>query len=420
MILFERGSVKEELSTADLKQGLTEALKKLGKRNKVLVIPPDFSRFHSRAGELTQGAFKYYGKALAAVMPATGTHQPMTPGERTAMYGDLPQELFLTHDWEVNTVTLGQVPVPFITKATSNCYLQAWPVQVNKVLVKGEYDLILSIGQVVPHEVTGMSGYNKNILIGTGGGESINSSHFIAALYGLERIMGRVETPVRLIFDYATEHFLKYLPIVYVLTVLENVEKDYFLARGLYIGDDRECFLKAAALARKVNITYMENPLKKVVVYLDPQKYKSTWLGNKAIYRTRMALADGGELIMLAPGVNCFVEAPAMDELVRKYGYVGAKNILQYLSENADLKNYLCVAAHLIHGSSEGRFTITLCPGNLTRREVESINFKYADLEQMLAKYDPRILKNGMNMLASGEEIYFISDPGLGLWMTKR
>jgi hypothetical protein len=75
----------------------------------------------------------------------------------------------------------------------------------------------------------------------------------------------------------------------------------------------------------------------------------------------------------------------------------------------------LSAAAHLIHGSSEGRFTITYCPGSLTQQEIESVGFRYADLTSMTARYDPMKLANGYNTV-NGEEIFFISNPSLGLW----
>jgi nickel-dependent lactate racemase len=420
MFLFEKGSVSEELTANDLKRGLVRALEQLGNKKKVLVLPPDITRLDSRAGDLTRYIYKYYGKALSAVLPATGTHFPMTSKELTAMFRDIPHNLFLEHDWQIGIKNLGFVPAHYIGKVTQGRWALDWPVQVNRTIIEGGFDLILSLGQVVPHEVTGMANFTKNILIGAGGTENIHSSHFISALCGIEQIIGRVETPVRRILDYAAEQFLSDFPIVYVLTVIESMDSKKSVVRGLFIGDDRECFLKAAELARKVNITYLDKPLKKVVVYLDAKKYKSAWLCNKSIYRTRMAMADHGELIVLAPGMMCFAEDQVLDILIRKYGYSSPEKIIQYVSENIDLRNNLCVAAHLIHGSSGGRFKITYCPGRLTQHEIESVNLDFADLKQMLSTYNPSALKNGFNSLPSGEEIFYISDPALGLWMHKK
>jgi nickel-dependent lactate racemase len=291
-----------------------------------------------------------------------------------------------------------------------------WPAQVNKLLVDGGHDLILSIGQVVPHEVIGMANYNKNIFVGTGGSEGINKSHFLGAAYGMERIMGRAVNPVREVMNYASDQFAQDLPIVYVQTVVGKNDQGKLVVRGLYIGDDMECFQMAAELSLKVNFEMLDQPLKKVVVYLDPSEFKSTWLGNKSIYRTRMALDDGGELIVLAPGLQEFGEDKEIDKLIRKYGYLTTPEILDLTEKNDDLKNNLSATAHLIHGSSENRFSITYCPGQLTKEEIESVNYQYADLDEMRKKYNPEELKDGFNTMPDGEEIFYISNPALGLW----
>ena len=284
------------------------------------------------------------------------------------------------------------------------------------LLKEGDFDLILSIGQVVPHEVIGMASYNKNIFVGTGGPEGINKSHFLGAAYGMERIMGRADNPVRRVLNYADQHFTGGLPIVYVHTVVGMDYDGKLVTRGLYIGDDQRVFTMAAELSLKVNFQLLDAPLEKVVVYLDPAEFKSTWLGNKSVYRTRMAIADGGELIVLAPGVREFGEDPDIDRLIRKYGYVGTQEILKVALENQDLKENLSAAAHLMHGSSDDRFTITYCPGYLTREEVEGVNFQFSSLQNGLAAYPPEKLKDGFNELPGGEQIYYISNPALGLW----
>src|SRR5579859_4800541 len=409
------GSVDTDLSSQQLNDLLVESLAKLGDRKNVLVVPPDQSREHSRAGELTGYIYKHYGDKLKAVLPAIGTHTPMRPDQLAHMFPAVPQNLFKVHNWRTDIETLGEVPSAFVREQSEGKLNYAWPAQVNKLISSGGFDLILSIGQVVPHEVIGMANYNKNILVGTGGRESINRSHYLGAVYGMERIMGRAENPVRNVLNYASDSFLRHLPIVYVLTVVGRTADDRLAVRGLFIGDDVECFHRAAALSLKVNIETMDAPIQKAVVYLDPHEFHSTWLGNKAIYRTRMALADGAELIILAPGIKEFGEDRAIDALIRKYGYRGTPATLQAVSANADLANDLSAAAHLIHGSSEGRFTIRLCPGHLSKEEVEGVGFEYGDLETMLTRYSPQTLRYGNNRV-DGEEVFFISNPGLGLW----
>ena len=417
-LYYSAGSATTELSGEDLKQGLAEALGQLGDRRKVIAVPPDFTRFHSRAGELTRYARDFYGDRLSAILPALGTHFPMTDEEICRMFGDLPRDLFRVHDWRRGLVTLGEVPAEFVREQSEGQLDFSWPAQVDKLLVEGGFDLILSIGQVVPHEVIGMANYNKNIFVGTGGAEAINKSHYLGAVYGMERIMGRADNPVRRVLNYASDHFAQDLPVVYAHTIMARNDTGDLVTRGLFVGDDVECFEKASELSLEVNFEMMDRQIEKAVVFLDPSEFRSTWLGNKSVYRTRMAIADGGELIVLAPGVREFGEDPGIDKLIRKYGYVDTPRVLEAVKENDDLAGNLSAAAHLIHGSSEGRFTITYCPGGLSREEVEGVNFQYADLDEMTRRYNPARLTDGWNVV-EGEEIFYISNPALGLWAHK-
>ncbi len=413
-----QGGPDRELSSSELRDFLSAALEKLGRRRKVLAVPPDQTRAASRAGELTRYAWEYYGEGLRAILPALGTHKAMSAEQIAGMFGNVLAGLFHVHKWRDDVETIGVVPREFIYEQSEGKLDYEWPAQVNRLVSRGEFDLILSIGQVVPHEVIGMANYNKNILVGTGGPDSINRSHYLGAVYGMERIMGRADNPVRRVLNYAASHFLIDLPIVYVLTVVSRNTSGAIVVRGLFIGDDSECFHAAAELSFRVNFTLMPQPIRKAVVYLEPHEFHSTWLGNKAIYRTRMAMADRSELIILAPGVRDFGEDLRIDKLIRKYGYHGTEATVTMVKENADLAADLSAAAHLIHGSSEGRFRVTWCPGDLTRKEVEGAGFEYAELSQMMQLYDPAKLPQGWSRVA-GEEIYFIENPGLGLWASR-
>jgi len=343
----------------------------------------------------------------------------MTSEELAEMFREVPPELFRIHDWRKDVLTVGTIPGEFVSEITEGAVDYAWPAQLNRLVYSGGHDLIISVGQVVPHEVAGMANYNKNLFVGTGGTEGINKSHFVGAVYGMERMMGRSDTPVRKLLNYASSKFTAHLPVVYVHTVIGRDNSGKLVIRGLYIGDDEEVFRLAAELSLKVNFTVLEKPLEKVVAWMDPAEFKSTWLANKSIYRTRMAMADNGELIVLAPGLREFGEDREIDRLIRKYGYCGTPATLEYLRENEDLRNNLSAAAHLIHGSPEGRFSITYCPGHLTREEIESVHFSYADLDEMIKRYNPEKLSDGFNTLNDGEEIFYISNPALGLWTSK-
>jgi nickel-dependent lactate racemase len=413
---YAHGSATTDLSDDDLRAALTETMEQLGPKLKVLALPPDHTRSNSMAGPLTCMVHDHFGDALTDVMPALGTHYAMTGEQLGRMFPGLPQSLVRVHDFRNDVVTIGHVPAEFVAEVTEGIYDKPWPVQVNRLVWESGHDLILSIGQVVPHEVIGMANYNKNLFVGTGGASGINESHFIGAAYGMERMMGRADTPLRRILNYAQDHFCQHLPLVYVLTVIGPRDDGSLAVRGLYIGDDVDCFEQAARLSVEVNFTILDEAPKKVVVWLDPEEFHSTWLGNKSIYRTRMAIADEGELIVLAPGVAAFGEDPQIDTLIRKYGYHGTPATMKAIEENNDLRANLSAAAHLIHGSSEGRFAITYCPGKLTREETEGVGFQWGDLEAMTARYQPETLADGWNDLADGERIYFISNPALGLW----
>ncbi|MCY2988562.1 MAG: D-mannonate epimerase [Planctomycetota bacterium] len=411
-----QGSSTTELADGQLREALTSCFQRLGPRQRVLAIPPDFTRFNSRAGLLTCLTHDYYGNRLVDVMPALGTHFPMPDWQLKKMFPSVPKSLFREHRWREDVVTIGEVPAEFVASVTEGIWTKPWPAQLNQLVWQGGHDLILSIGQVVPHEVIGMANYNKNLFVGTGGARGINESHFIGAAYGMERMMGRADTPLRRILNYAQDHFCRHLPLLFVLTVVGIKERGELVTRGLFIGDDHECFERAAALAVQVNFSVLQEPLQRVVVYLDPEEFHSTWLGNKAIYRTRMALADGGSLVVLAPGVKTFGEDPEIDRLIRKYGYRTTPEIMSLMRQNDDLQGNLSAAAHLIHGSSENRFTVTYCPGKLSREDIEGVGYRYGELGVFQGRYDPQQLTDGWNTLADGERIFFIRNPALGLW----
>lgn len=412
-----RGKNSRGISDDDLRKALEESISDKTALKKVLLIPPDITRMHSGAGKITAIYYEMLkGRCKIDILPALGTHEPMSPAEIEDFFcGVVPQEAVIAHNWRNDVVRIGQVPEDYVNEISEGLMNNAVDVEVNKRILDTSYDLIISIGQVVPHEVAGMANYSKNIFVGCGGSAMINQSHMLGAFYGLERIMGRDHSPVRKVFDYAQEHFLKNVPLMYVLTVT-TINDGEAAIHGLFTGRSRRLFEEAVRLSQEKNIIFMDNPIKKAVVYLDEREFKSTWLGNKAVYRTRMAVADGGELLVIAPGVGKFGEDDKNDALIRKYGYVGRENVLELCKQNEDLRNNLSAAAHLIHGSSDGRFSITYAPGRLTREEIEGVNFRYADLRETLGRYDPNRLKDGYQTLGDGEEIFYISNPALGLW----
>ncbi|MDR2718368.1 MAG: lactate racemase domain-containing protein [Treponema sp.] len=435
--LLNKGEAALDISDSEtdalFSQSLAQACAEAGPVSSALLLPPDITRFHSRAGLLTGIAYRELNRAGIAVtvLPALGTHIPLTAAERERMFPGVPESLFRVHDWRNDVAELGRIEREWVEKVTEGAVSYDWPVQVNKLLCDGGFDLIVSLGQVVPHEVVGMANHAKNLLVGTGGKEAIDKSHFAGAAFGMEKMMGRANTPVRAMFDEGLRRYGgKLPPVLYALTVLSargadeaaatGVQRGSLALRGLYCGFGRDCFEQAAALARRINVDLLDEPVHKAVVYLDPEEFRTTWLGNKAVYRIRMAMADGGELLIIAPGLERFGEDRGIDALICKHGYRPAKVIREKVNADAELANSLSAAAHLIHGSSEGRFTVRYCPGPiLSRREIESVGYEWGDIGAAIARYDVNKLGTGWNIGADGENFFFVPNPALGLWALK-
>ncbi len=419
--IMRYAQTEQGLADNELRQVLEQSLANWPKLDRVLIIPPDYTRLHSGAGRLTAMFYDLLkDKSKVDLLPALGTHEPMSEAEYTAFFGpDVPYSAMIVHNWRTDVVKIGEIPAAMVKEESEGLMTDAIDVEINKHLLDPAYDLIISVGQVVPHEVVGMANYSKNILVGCGGNRMINGSHMLGAFYGMERIMGRDKTPVRAVLDYAEENFLNKLPLMYVLTVT-TAQQDDVSIHAIFTGREREIFAEAVKLSQAKNLIFLDEALDKVVVYLDEREFKSTWLGNKAVYRTRMALAPGASLIILAPGVRRFGEDDENDRLIRKYGYVGRKNVVKLIDDNKDLQDNLSVAAHLIHGSSDDQFEITYAVSQLTEAEIKQVNFNYLPYKEAIKLYDPATLKDGFNTLDSGERIFYISNPALGLWADRK
>jgi len=399
-----------------------EAKKRICKNPaKVLLLPPDITRAHSGAGWMTEELYKIFSKtAQVYVIPTLGQHIPHTPEQNRWMFGSIPEKQILVHDWRSGSKTIGQIPADFVKDVSGGKADWPIPVSLNKPLLEDNWDLILNIGHVVPHEVLGFANHNKNYFIGLAGKDMICASHMMAACCGIENNLGSLITPLRACFNKAETDYLSHLPDAYFQVVMAYNDRDELVHTGVYAGDDLQTYLDAARASMKQNITIVP-PLKKVVAVMQGDEFYSTWVANKAIYRTRMAIADGGELIIIAPGLKRFGEQPEVDALIREYGYSGTQRIMSLWQQSPPdgiLRDMTHGTAHLIHGSSEGRFTITYAPGFLTEKEIRSVHFNYADINETIKQYNPLKLKNGFNTLPDGQQIYFISTPSAGLWST--
>jgi nickel-dependent lactate racemase len=387
--------------------------------SRLLIIPPDITRLNSRAGEITACLWNRLHETVHIdILPALGTHVPMTEAQCVRMFGpDVPFDRVIPHRWRTDLRELGELSADEMGELSGGAFTQPMRVAVNRQLFDGRYDLILSVGQVVPHEVIGMANYTKNIMIGVGGKDTIDKSHFLGAACGLESIMGRSDTPVRRALDTVYDrHVRNALPITFLLTVVGQAG-DGTALRGLYCGDGDATFQAAADLSRRINFDVLDQPIQRCVVYLDPEEFHTTWLGNKAIYRTRMAMADAGELIVLAPALGGFGEDPTIDALIRRHGYHGTPHTLDALKRDPELAGNLSAAAHLIQSSTEGRFRITYCPGgNISQKEIESVGYGYRPYTQAARQYDPARLSGGWHTDTDSEPFFYISNPALGLW----
>ena len=387
---------------------------------RVLLLPPDLTRAHSGAGKLTKILYTLLNNdADVHLIPTLGQHVPHTPKENRWMFGSIPEEKIHVHDWRNGCVKIGEVPAEYVREVSAGKADWPIPIVLNKMLIEEKWDLIVNIGHVVPHEVLGFANHNKNYFIGLGGKETICASHIMAACCGIENNLGNLVTPVRACFNKAEADYLNHLPDVYVQIVMAYNDQEQLVHTGLYVGDGIDTYLEAARQSREQNIIILEKPVKKLICFMQADEFRSTWVANKAIYRTRMAMANGGELLIIAPGLERFGEQPDVDMLIRKYGYRGTPYVMQSYKTNKDMQDLAHATAHLIHGSSEGRFTITYAPGKLSREEIEGVNFKYADLSKTLNRYNPDKMKQGWNIMADGEEVYYISSPATGLWALK-
>lgn len=404
-----------------VRRTLDEARERIcAKPRRVLLLPPDITRAHSGAGRITEILYTLLAdEAEVHVIPTLGQHVPHTPAENQRMFGSIPQERIHAHDWRGGCVAVGEVPADFVRESTRGAADWPVPVVLNRMLMEEKWDLIVNVGHVVPHEVLGFANHNKNYFIGLAGKATICATHMAAACCGIENNLGNLVTPVRACFNKAEEDFLGHLPDCYLLVVMARNAQGELVHTGFYAGDDLETYLQAARQSRAENITVLDEPLEKVVCVMQGDEFFSTWVANKAIYRTRMAIADGGELVIIAPGLKRFGEQPEVDELIRKYGYCGTERVMAAYRRDPVLQDLAHGTAHLIHGSTEGRFTVTYAPGHLGREEIEAVHFRYADLEETLRRYVPEQLKEGFNTLPDGEQIFFIPTPSAGLWATR-
>ena len=405
-----------------MEQTVAEARRRIcAKPKRVLLLPPDITRMHSGAGRLTEMLYQ-----LVRRRGRRARHSHARPA-RAAHAGGKPADVRLDSERADSRPRLARrlrarrrdFRPASSTKPPTAPPIGRLPIVLNRMLMEEPWDLIINVGHVVPHEVLGFANHNKNYFIGLGGKDLICAAHMAAASCGIENNLGNLITPVRACFNRAEDDYLGKLPDLYVQVVLARNQHDQLVHTGVYVGDDLETYLDAARQSREQNITVFDEPVEKIVCVMQGDEFFSTWVANKAVYRTRMALADGGELVIIAPGLKRFGEQPEVDAFIRKYGYVGTPRVMEQYRDNADMQDLAHATAHLIHGSSEGRFKITYAPGHLTKDEIEGVNFATPISARRSHRYQPDECKQGWNTTADGERFYFIPTPSAGLWATQ-
>ena len=415
---------KESVSKAEMmelvERAAAEALRRICPAPKrVLLLPPDITRAHCGAGWITNKFYHVFSKtAEVHLIPTLGQHVPHTPEQNTWMFGDVPEERIHAHDWRDGSKRIGEISADYVKDISKGKADWSIPIALNRMLLEDKWDLIINVGHIVPHEVLGFANHNKNYFIGLGGKDTICASHMMAACCGIENNLGRLITPLRACYNKAEADYLGHLPDMFFQVVMAYDEEGRLNHTGVYVGDDLETYLQGAKTSQKQNIT-ITPPLKKVVAVMQGDEFHSTWVANKAIYRTRMAMADGGELLIIAPGLKRFGEQPDVDALIRRYGYCGTPKIMKLWKTQPEMQDLTHGTAHLIHGSSEGRFNITYAPGHMTAEDIRGVGYDYMDIAEAQKRYDPDKMQYGFNTMPDGEVVYYIATPSAGLWSTR-
>ena len=401
----------EGLDVSTLSEIVHTALDVVQPGERVLAIIPDKTRddnthvlFPIATEFLTQR-----GVASFDALVAQGTHPPMSETQKLSKIGagSFGGQLF-DHRWNEpdELITLGELSAETVRQLTNGLIETAVPVSLNKLLATGIYDTILVFGATVPHEVAGFAGGAKYFFPGVAGPELTHTTHWLGALAGIENIIGRVDTPTRRLIEAATD--LIAARIISLNTVISRTSDDELVTYALFTGDIREAFRRAAEVSRKVHIRYTGRKYKKVVALLDPH-YDELWVGGKASYKLGAIIEEGGELIIYAPHLTKLSETHG--ELIEKYGYAPLESVRDMLGVSQELRENLCIAAHLAHVAYAGRvdergnvvprYSITMATG-LDEETCRRVNLGYLDHRtfEMAANEDTLIVKD------AGRDLY--------------
>ena len=393
-----------------------QALEVIQPGERVLAIIPDKTR-DDNTHELFPIATEFLNKRGVRsfdALVAQGTHPPMSEAQKLAKIGnaDFSGSIF-DHRWDKpdELITLGELSADLTRELTGGLIDQDVPVTINKLLAPGVYDTVLVFGATVPHEVAGFAGGAKYFFPGVAGPELTHTTHWLGALAGIENIIGQVETPTRRLIEAAAD--LIPARIISLNTVVSRIDGK-LTTYALFTGDIREAFRRAADVSREVHIRYTGRRYKRVVALLDPH-YDELWVGGKASYKLGAIIEEGGELIISAPHLTKLSETHGA--LIEKYGYAPLESVRDMLGVSQELRENLCIAAHLAHVAYAGRidvegkvvprYQITMATGldeeTCRRVNLGYLDYRTFDYESMRADSDTLVVAD------AGRDLYQVS-----------
>jgi nickel-dependent lactate racemase len=395
---------------------IQQALDVIQPGERVLAIIPDKTR-DDNTHLLFPVANEFLNKRGVAsfdALVAQGTHPPMSQSQKLSKIGlaNFSGQIF-DHRWDEadELINLGDLSAEAVHDLTGGLIDQAVPVSINKLLAPGIYDTVLVFGATVPHEVAGFAGGAKYFFPGVAGPELTHTTHWLGALAGIENIIARVDTPTRRLIEAAAE--LIPARIISLNTVVSRELDGELITYALFAGEIREAFRRAAEVSRQVHIRCTGRKYKKVIALLDPH-YDELWVGGKASYKLGAIVEEGGELIIYAPQLTKISETHGA--LIEKYGYAPLEVVRDMLGVSQELRENLCIAAHLAHVAYAGRlddqgkvvprYKITMASG-LDEETCRRVNLGYLDhrsfnYEALRSDVDTLIVEN------AGRDLYQI------------
>ena len=403
-----------DLDLSSLTAIIQQALDVIQPGERVLAIIPDKTRDDNThlLFPIANEFLSKRGVASFDALVAQGTHPPMSQSQKLAKIGlsKFSGQIF-DHRWDEpnELITLGELSAETVRRLTDGLIEQAVPVSINKLLAPGIYDTVLVFGATVPHEVAGFAGGAKYFFPGVAGPELTHTTHWLGALAGIENIIARVDTPTRRLIEAAAE--LITARIISLNTVVSRELDGELITYALFAGEIRESFRHAAEVSRQVHIRYTGRKYKRVIALLDPH-YDELWVGGKASYKLGAIVEEGGELIIYAPQLTKLSETHGT--LIEKYGYAPLECVRDMLGVSQELRENLCIAAHLAHVAYAGRlddqgkvvprYKITMASG-LDEETCRRVNLGYIDhrsfdYESLRSDVDTLIVEN------AGRDLY--------------